>query len=256
MIPLPVITNWRKLANWPSDDQVEQDLIISRVLVELFNNKYISEKVAFRGGTALHKLVFPKALRYSEDIDLNRLETGSIKPLLVSIKNALKECFGTKRSVIKTENSVKLIYSYEPIGGGTRNLKIEINIRETLPQQTLEKTPFKVDSEYFRGSTNLYVFNHEEMVGTKIRALYQRKKGRDLFDLFQAKDLKLNWTRVIEAYKFLKIAATRMQYEANLNKKMSDPEFLQDIYPLISPNIKYDPKDAYNWFKEKILPNL
>lgn len=63
MIPLPVITAWRKHADWPQDEQVEQDLIISRALIELFNNTYIKDKVAFRGGTALHKLIFPKALR-------------------------------------------------------------------------------------------------------------------------------------------------------------------------------------------------
>ncbi len=80
MIPLTVVTAWRKHVNWPQDEQVEQDIIISRVLIELFNNDYLKNKVAFRGGTALHKLIFSEPLRYSEDIDLNRLEVGPVKP--------------------------------------------------------------------------------------------------------------------------------------------------------------------------------
>lgn len=66
MIPKPVVMSWRQIANWPKDDQVEQDLIISACLVDLYNHKFLKDKIAFRGGTALNKIVFPQALRYSE----------------------------------------------------------------------------------------------------------------------------------------------------------------------------------------------
>ncbi len=62
-----------------SADQVEQDLIISACLVDLYGHIFLKDKIAFRGGTALNKLVLPKALRYSEDIDLNRLNHGPAK---------------------------------------------------------------------------------------------------------------------------------------------------------------------------------
>ena len=70
MIPRPYIAKWKDIAPWNSFVQVEQDLIISRTLIELFSNEYIRENLAFRGGTALHKLYLPPAPRYSEDIDL------------------------------------------------------------------------------------------------------------------------------------------------------------------------------------------
>ena len=53
MIPTRFITQWRANAPWAFDRQIEQDLIISRALVELFNDPLIAESVAFRGGTAL-----------------------------------------------------------------------------------------------------------------------------------------------------------------------------------------------------------
>lgn len=37
MIPKPVVMSWRQIANWPKDDQVEQDLIISACLVDLYS---------------------------------------------------------------------------------------------------------------------------------------------------------------------------------------------------------------------------
>jgi predicted nucleotidyltransferase component of viral defense system len=256
MIPAPVIKAWRKNADWPFDEQVEQDLIISSSLVALFNNDFIKDRVAFRGGTAIHKLLLPKALRYSEDIDLNRLDGGSVKPLLVEVRSALKDLLGTRRSVQTTKNSVKLIYSYKDISGGTRNLKIEINTRETLPQKALEKIPYSVESDFFTGATTLNVFDREEMIGTKIRSLYQRNKGRDLFDLFSANETGVNWENIVNSYKKLRVCVSPKEYLNNLDDKMADSSFTDDIKPLLPSHIKYDPLTAYQWFKEEIIPRL
>ncbi len=70
MIPRAYITEWTQFAPWQLNEQVEQDLIISRALVEIFSDEYLSHELAFRGGTALHKLFLQSPSRYSEDIDL------------------------------------------------------------------------------------------------------------------------------------------------------------------------------------------
>jgi hypothetical protein len=60
MIPQAVLTYWRaNQAPWTGDDQVEQDLVSSRALVELYSDKLLSECLAFRGGTTLNKLFLP-----------------------------------------------------------------------------------------------------------------------------------------------------------------------------------------------------
>ena len=61
MIPKADIVAWRQVAPWISDAQIEQDLIISRTLVSMFQDAVLSEHLAFRGGTALHKLYFKNA---------------------------------------------------------------------------------------------------------------------------------------------------------------------------------------------------
>jgi len=72
MIPKDYITAWRSQAPWILDAQVEQDLVISRAIVELFRMPEIAESVVLRGGTALYKLFFSPPSRYSEDIDCVR----------------------------------------------------------------------------------------------------------------------------------------------------------------------------------------
>ena len=48
MIPQQYITEWSEFAPWTANEQVEQDLIICRSLVELFSDEFIAEKLAFR----------------------------------------------------------------------------------------------------------------------------------------------------------------------------------------------------------------
>jgi len=81
LIPRANITAWRSIAPWPSNEQVEQDLVISRALIALFSHRGVADRVVFRGGTALHKLFFDAGSRYSEDIDLVQWDVGPIGEL-------------------------------------------------------------------------------------------------------------------------------------------------------------------------------
>ena len=89
MIEKPFIARWKKQAPWKEFAQIEQDLIISRVLVEIFSDDFLKEHLAFRGGTAIHKLYLNPAPRYSEDIDLVQIKPGSIKPIMERINEVI-----------------------------------------------------------------------------------------------------------------------------------------------------------------------
>ena len=82
MIPAQNIVAWGNVVPWAEQRQVEQDLIISRALVEIFSDEILRDALRFRGGTVLNKLHFPAPLRYSEDIDLIRTFAGPIGPIL------------------------------------------------------------------------------------------------------------------------------------------------------------------------------
>lgn len=69
---------------------VEQDLIISRALVAIFSDDFLASQLAFRGGTALHKLYLSPQPRYSEDIDLVQITAGPIKPIMYRLGEVLE----------------------------------------------------------------------------------------------------------------------------------------------------------------------
>lgn len=89
MIPQQYITEWSEIAPWKANEQVEQDLIISRTLVELFSDEFIAERVAFRGGTAIHKLYLEPQPRFSEDIDLVQISAEPIGSIINKIRKLL-----------------------------------------------------------------------------------------------------------------------------------------------------------------------
>lgn len=65
MIPRRFIQEWKAFAPWPENSQIEQDLVISRALVAIFSDDFLRKNLAFRGGTALHKLFLLPPARYS-----------------------------------------------------------------------------------------------------------------------------------------------------------------------------------------------
>ena len=67
MIPQPIITAWRSQAPWTEFSQVEQDLVLTRAVIEIYSDPLLSSMFAFRGGTAMQKLFFASPTRYSED---------------------------------------------------------------------------------------------------------------------------------------------------------------------------------------------
>ena len=89
MINRTAITQWNKIVPWNDNAQVEQDLIISRALVAIFSDKFLASQLAFRGGTALHKLYLSPQPRYSEDIDLVQITPGPIKPIMFKLGEVL-----------------------------------------------------------------------------------------------------------------------------------------------------------------------
>ncbi len=201
MIPKRYIDEWKFTTPWPTNDQVEQDLIISRALIALFSDHFLKENLAFREGTALHKLYLNPAPRYSEDIDLVQVKEGPIKPILKKIGEVIT-FFEENRVVKPKANNNTILYRFTSESGIRLKLKIEINCREHFHLFDWNAFPFSMSSEWFTGECEITTYQLEELLGTKLRALYQRKKGRDLFDLFYAQQhTKIDGEKVIYCHR-------------------------------------------------------
>src|SRR6185312_1319592 len=183
LIPRAYITEWRAAAPWLDDAQVEQDLVLSRAVVELFNAPALGGKLALRGGTALNKLFLPEPVRYSEDIDLVQIEPAPIGPILDAVRATLDPWLGEPRRTVKQMATLAYRFESEVPPIRTLRLKVEINTHEHFTELGYQNRQLSVRSRWFTGVADILTYSIDELMGTKLRALYQRRKGRDLFDL-------------------------------------------------------------------------
>lgn len=262
MIHEYAIKEWNKTVPWHRNEQIEQDLIICRALVALFNDEYLAQHLAFRGGTALHKLYMQPQARYSEDIDLVQINAEPIKETMDRIREALS-FLGKPKVKQKTHNNT-LIFRFDseippviPI-----RLKVEINIREHFNVLDLTQYDFSVKNQWFSGNCKITTYHLEELLGTKLRALYQRRKGRDLFDLYKSLSTKnINNEDIIRCYReyigfVVDNPPTQKEYLQNMELKMQDPEFLNDTHLLLRPDDRYDPPEAWELIKNQLIMRL
>jgi len=262
VIPKDFITEWRASAPWVADRQVEQDLVISRALVELFSRPTIAKALAFRGGTALYKLHFRPAARYSEDIDLVQTEPSGIGPALDAIHEALDSWLG-KPQWKQSEGRVTLNYRFESedVPPVRLKLKVEINSREHFTVYGLKNHRFEVSSRWFSGAADVHTYELDELLGTKLRALYQRKKGRDLFDLGLALQREgVSPERILEVFaRYMNEdggRVTRAMFEQNLAAKKTDKVFTADLTPLLASGETWNFDAAYDRVWRELVRKL
>ena len=100
-----------------------------------------------------------------------------------------------------TEHPKMFLRAPYETGGGQMRVKIEVNTFERSPASPPVRVPFRVESPWFTGGADVLTFTLPEVVATKIRALFQRSKGRDLFDLWMALfQLGVSPSSIVEAF--------------------------------------------------------
>lgn len=262
MIPRRYIQEWASCAPWQEPRQIEQDLIITNALIKIYNHPLLRASLAFRGGTALNKLFFKPASRYSEDIDLVQITAEPIGPILDALRSVMTPWMGTPKWS-SSEGRVTLIYRVMSDDGFPLKLKLEINSREHFTVLGFEDYDFSTTSSWIEESTIIRAFQIEELLGTKLRALYQRRKGRDLYDLYVALTTldNLDVNKLIRCFHqymhFEDHQVSGKQFEANMAQKLQNKEFRLDIAPLLPQGkAEFDPDVAYAHVYAQLLSKL
>jgi predicted nucleotidyltransferase component of viral defense system len=235
MVPAGVVTAWAAEHPWPTSVQVEQDLLLSRAICAIADDPYLGEELLFRGGTALHKLHLDEALRYSEDLDYVRSTSGGIAELTRALTD-----LGTSLGFdVRTRISVhpKVYWRTTSAAGIPIRIKIEVDTYERSPALPDVRIPHRVESRWWSGEVAVRTFQTAELVATKIRALYQRSKGRDLFDLWLAlTKLRVPAEEILAAFvPYRPDGLTTAKVVDNLRAKVTDPRFRDDLGPLVNP---------------------
>lgn len=136
MIPASYLQEWSIKARWPDSRQVEQDLIICRALYDLFNSPALAGKIAFRGATAINKLLLRQSLRYSEDLDLVQTQSQAIGPTVDAVRDALSWLGKCNRT--QAGHSMHLAFKFAPEAAGTgRKPRLHPSNRSAVAEQRM-----------------------------------------------------------------------------------------------------------------------
>jgi predicted nucleotidyltransferase component of viral defense system len=259
---------------WPSQIQVEQDLLLCRAIVALFDDSFLQSQIAMRGGTLLHKVHLAPPSRYSDDIDLVVVGERPEGHIRKALNRVLKGVLGTPkqsvwhdlklaiRNTVKPSRVLRMTYAVSSLTEPGKSLEVvvEANVTERTPYRPVVRIPFEFP---FRDSvvrTQVNGYDIHEMLGTKLRALFQRRRGRDLFDLYWALTLAkppVDPAKVIGSFQhYLKLegsVAGRSEFVALLDAHLADRGFCSDMNPLLRVGITYDPQQARDYVKTKLL---
>jgi len=254
MIPASDITKWGVDHPWSARDQVEQDFLLSQAICEIANDSLLGNELIIRGGTAFHKLFLPKPYRYSEDLDYVRKNAGGIGPIMARLVT-----IGAKLGYRTNSNLAKYPKAYwkgTSESGRPIKIKIEINTYERSPALPLTTVRHVINAECYSSQADVVAFRPEELTATKIRALYQRSKGRDLFDIWLSLEvLSHDPSGIIAAFSpYRPDGMTAELAIKNLERKLENWQFLEDLDGLaILQELNYDQKQAGAVVIEKLL---
>lgn len=259
---------------WAAQYQVEQDLLLCRSMAALFADDFLRGQIAMRGGTLLHKVHLAPASRYSEDIDLVAVGDRPEDHIRQAIRRVLKDVLGNPktsvwdtlvlalRNAVQPSRVLRMTYSLPSIiePGRMLTLVVEANVTERTPHRAVVELPFHFPFRDQTIQTQIKGFDIHEMLGTKMRALFQRKRGRDLFDLYWAltrSQSAITPMEIIESFQhYLRkegSKAGRAEFVVILDGYLHDRGFCSDMEPLLRSGLSYDPQVAGHHVKEHLL---
>jgi predicted nucleotidyltransferase component of viral defense system len=262
---------------WSAQYQIEQDLLLCRSMAALFNDKFLSAQIAMRGGTLLHKVHLAPPCRYSEDIDLVVVGPRPEGHIRRAIRRVLTDVLGEPkasvwdtitlalRNTVKPSRVLRMTCSLPSImePGRMLDIVVEANVTERAPHRPVVPIPFLFP---FRGQpvqTEIKGYDIHELLGTKMRAMFQRKRGRDLFDLYWAltkSATPVEPAGIIESFQhYMKQEGTkapRTEFIGILEGHLRDRGFCSDMEPLLRVGITYDPQSAGTYIKINLLSLL
>lgn len=187
---------------------------VQHLFLNYFYQQPLTNKIFFKGGTAV-RLVYGSP-RFSEDLDFasNRVDINKIEQAALEVlKESEREGIMTEIVESKSTSGGYLgIFSFELIGG-TVELRLEISSRD----KRVKGEVVTVAGDFIPAYT-IVVLPLEQLVGQKIRALLQRQKPRDWYDLYfilRANLLPLSQRAVLNQV-LLKLNTTKINFSGEL----------------------------------------
>lgn len=243
-----VLRNWADVIGIDDLRLVEHDYRIVHLLGAICSNEFLAKRLLLKGGTAINKFYLGELNRLSVDLDFNHI--GSKQEVL---KDA-KEVRSTIIDAIEHHDSSYVVnydHSYEQTtirarykglaGEGVQPIKIEISHVERFPILGSLAKELKLDTgELIKVAT----YRLEELLATKLRALYNRLKGRDVYDLYMTYDLIKDRTAFRKMFLYYFYRDRKVFNAKMFFKKLSEGTYEDDVRGFIRPTVNFDLEQA------------
>jgi predicted nucleotidyltransferase component of viral defense system len=170
---------------------VEKTIRMSQILEDISTKPELS-MLAFKGGTALNFIYLKDLKRLSVDLDFNAIgrkdELLEARDRMISpTVNAIAKDMRYTIEVNKSYFRYGYRFHYNNLNGQDDYVKIEISFRDRVCVLPIKECKFQFPQ--LEKIISVRALSFIELFAEKLRALYTREKGRDLFDVYNAINL-------------------------------------------------------------------
>ena len=180
---------------------VEKDYVLGWVLAGIYQHASLAETWIFKGGTCLKKCYF-ETYRFSEDLDFTVTEPAQVQEEFlgtafreigewiyeqagVEIPEQLQEfeLFQNPRGTVSCQGKLSYRGPIAPRAGALPRVKLDLTSDERLVLPPTERVVFHDYSDAPVERITVRCYAYEEAFGEKTRALAERTRPRDLYDV-------------------------------------------------------------------------
>lgn len=189
-----------------TEEVVEKDYVLGWLLWGIGTHPGLRDAWVFKGGTCLKKC-FVETYRFSEDLDFTVLDGGLLEPddlipvldqMLESVESAsgleLRGRAPRLRMRPDGRSAEGRIYYRGPRGApGEARVKLDLTYDEVVVEPTVRQPIAHAYDEQLPGDGAVRCYSFVEVFAEKLRALGQRTRPRDLYDvvnLYRRADLR------------------------------------------------------------------
>lgn len=193
---------------------VEKDYVIGWLLWGIGSDPVLRDAWVFKGGTCLKKC-YIETYRFSEDIDFTVMPSGPVEPdavlpllerVLMRVTDASGIDFGVRPATLRarpgSEASEGRVYYRGPLNmPGAAKVKLDLSRAESVVRPTVLQSISHVFPDVLPPAASIRCYGFEELFAEKIRAMAERCRPRDLYDivnLYRRHDLRQHGDLVAE----------------------------------------------------------
>ncbi|HSJ52761.1 MAG TPA: nucleotidyl transferase AbiEii/AbiGii toxin family protein [Anaerolineae bacterium] len=244
-----ILRNWADEGNIPDLTLAELDYRLVHALQAIFSDPFLRARLCLKGGTALNKLYLHGTSRLSVDLDFNAVGPREQvlrerTPIGDAVAAALRRQDSRYGLTYRGRYDQLTVYArFSPLSGtADQRLKLEVSFVERVAIMGRVERP--VWPSPLNEPLVVDTYHLEELLSTKLRALYDRRKGRDIYDLLCVTDLDLDLAAIRKMVLYYFYRANKVfsypAFVANVERKVCLGGFRDDARGLIRHGTELD----------------